>query len=444
MVTLIMAAKQELEEPVELPPMTLKPGGSTPAAQWVNGEKILSAPGYPTLVLILADAFANWVQTIALDFTAHHATIRFQIDGIWRDMPPMDRQTGDYMLVVLKQLADLDFRERDERQDGSFTAELFLKKYKCKVRCQPVPTGERVAINIELPRPSPEDLATMGMRPKAVEMVRSFFRRKTGLIISATLPGDGASTLWMGVKAAGDRFISDYVTLEPKGQQEPDVINVNSIEYEPQQGFKAALDKLMLREPDAVFVPNVRELGMLQSMLASNKRYERLLVAQIHARSALDAVYRLLVMGLTPQEISDALIGVVNKRLVRRLCDNCKQSYQPDPATLARLGIAVGRVREFFAPFDPVMFAETDSKGQTVLPPPCDFCQGVGYFGRLGLFEVLENNDDLKQVLHGGKTLNESQEFLHSRGLRSFREEGIAAIALGQTSIEEVQRVLKS
>lgn len=439
-----MASTSEPEVVIELPPLNIKAAGKTQVEQWINGQRVQQSPGYPTLLLVLADAFTNWAEWIVLEYSAEQVTIRYQIDGIWRDMPSLDRPTGDYMLAVLKQICDMYFKERDRLQQGTFSAEMYFKKYKCKVRCQGVPTGERVAIHVDLPRPQPDDLPAMGMREKTFEIVKRFYSQESGLIVSATMPGDGASTLWRGVKAAGDRFVSDYVTLELEGQTEPEVINVGSVTYTPTEGFEAALTKLMLREPDAVFVPNVRDGKMLNLLLANSRKYQRLVAAQIDGRSALDAVFRLLVLGLSPDEVADNLIGTVSQRLVRRLCDACKSAYQPDPATLNRLGIPVGRVRQFFAPFDPYQHAEVNSKGETILPPPCTQCQGVGYFGRLGLFEVVENDQDLKQAIRSGRKLDDIQEMLRRKGQRSFREEGIAAIALGQTSIEEVQRVLKT
>lgn len=431
------------EEVLELPELTLKASGPNPAEQWVNGEKVQASPGYPPLVFLLADAFTNWVGRIAIDCNSQAVSIRYQIDGIWRDMPALDRQTGDYMVAVLKQIAGLDYRTRDRVQKGKFKAELYFKKFECHVRCEPVPTGERIEILIDLPRPEPDTLIDMGMREKSFEQFRQFFSNKSGLIVAATLPGDGASTLWRGVKSAGDRFMSDYVTLEPEGQTEPEVINVNSVTYPADKPFEEALNHLLLREPDAVFLPKLKDGKLLHTALKLATKYQRLIVAQIEANSAADAIYRLMLMGMKPDEINQMLIGVIASRTARRLCDNCKQPYEPDPATLARLGIPAGRVRQFFAPFDPQQFAEVDKNGNTILPPPCEHCQGVGYFGRLGLFELIPNNDQVKRLIAGQRPLAEMQELLRRSQIRSFREEGIAAIALGQTSIEEIQRVLK-
>lgn len=427
----------------DLPELEIKAAGPTPAEQWVNSEKVQASAGYPPLVFMLADAFQNWVERIALDCTSQAVTVRYQIDGVWREMTPLDRQTGDYMIAVLKQIAGLNYRVRDRAQKGHFKAEMYRRKFTCNVRCEPVPSGERIAIQIDLPRAKPESLVEMGMREKSFEQFRGFFGQKCGVIVASTLPGDGESTLWSGVKAAGDRFMSDYVTLEPEGKVEPEVVNVNSITYTNEKPFSETLNGLMLREPDAVFLPNVTDPDMARVALDMTRKYQRLLILQVQAHSAADAIYRLLALGLEPGELKEVLIGSIAMRTARRLCDNCKQAYEPDPATLSRLGIPVGRVRQFYAPFDPQQFAEVDRNGNTILPPPCEHCQGVGYFARLGLFELIEMNDETRQLISRGRPLAEMQEYLRRNKVRTFREEGIAAIALGQTSIEEIQRVLK-
>lgn len=427
----------------ELPPLVIKAEGPTPAEQWVNAEKVQTSPGYPPLIMMLADAFTNWTQWIVLDFMPEAVSVRYQIDGIWHDMPGMDRQTGDYVAAVLKQVAGLNYRVRDSHQAGSFKAELYFNKYGVQVRCEPVPSGERIAIKIDLPRTEPDTLVEMGMREKSVEQFRTLFAKQQGLIVASTLPGDGASTLWKGVKAAGDRFMSDYVTLEPEGQVEPEVINVNSVTYPKDQSFAAALEKLMLREPDAVFLPRVKDPKVLETAISMIRKFKRLIVVQLEAHSAADAIYRLLVLGAQPADLAELLLGSIAQRTARRLCDNCKQPYQPDPQTLSRLGIPAGRVRQFYAPFDPQQFAEVDKNGNTILPPPCEHCNAASYFARLGLFELITMDDDLKRLITQGRPLAEMQEMLKRKGVRSFREEGIAAIALGQTSIEEIQRVLK-
>ncbi len=437
-------ATTEKKENVVLPPMVLQGGGSTPAQSELNLVKVLPSPGYPFMVLFLANVFQTWAQRAILDYTSQQVNIRYQVDGIWNELPPMDRESGDYMLASMKQLANMDFRQRDERQDGKFKAQLNGRKYTVTIQCRETASGERVQLLIDLPRPEPTNLSEMGMREKALTKVKDFFKQTRGLVVSCALPGEGSSMCWKGVRSAGDRFMSDYVTYEQERMAEDEVINVGSVYYKSAEDFSKGLSTLLLKEPDAVFFSNVRNPAIMRHIVEVGLASPRLMVVQIDARSAVEALYRLQILGMTRDEIRESLVGVVAQRLVRRLCVHCREAYEPDPATLAKLGIPPGRVRGFYKQFDPAAHTTVDSKGNAVPPPPCPTCGGAGYFARLGLFEVLQNDDTVKKILQGNSTFPEAQKAWRAAGNTTFREEGVAAVALGTTSIEELQRVLKT
>ncbi|MBL8853939.1 MAG: Flp pilus assembly complex ATPase component TadA [Planctomycetaceae bacterium] len=429
---------------IVLPPLALKAAGDSESQREVNLAKVVRSPGFPTLVLLLADTVGKWADRVILDFTAHHVGVKQQVDGIWVDLPPMDRPTGDFMLATLKQLCNLDFRERETRQESTFTGQLDAFKYKFHVRCQPVPTGERVQIRVDLPRPQPAQLVEMGMREKAYERVKQMLKQGKGLLVSAALPGDGASMSWKGVRAAGDRFTADFVTFEQKGAVEDEVINVGSVVYDSLDVFDDRFRELLLKEPDTVFFSQVRSPEIMRRIVDKGLSSNRLMVVQIDARSAMEAVFRLQILGMTRDEIQKHLVGVVAHKTLRRLCIKCREAFEPDPSVLAKLGIQPGRVRQFYKQFDPAAYTTLDKKGNPIPPPTCPTCGGTGFFARVGLFEVLENDATLKSILQSQKKFSEATQMWRAAGNPTFREEGLAMLALGITSIEELQRVLKS
>lgn len=439
-----MATKTKSPPEIVLPALSFKAAGNTPVQIELNLAKVLKSPGYPTLVLLLAEAVQKWTRLVVLDFTAQQVSVKFQIDGIWSDMPPLDRPTGDFLLATLKQLCNLDYRERDARQESSFQGQLEARKYKFHVRTQGVPTGERVLIRIDLPRNEATELTAMGMRPKVVERVKALLQQRPGLLVSAALPGEGASTAWKGLRAAGDRFMSDFITFEQRGAVEDDVINVGSVLYDSAETFPTDLRKLLLKEPDLIFFSQVRSPQIMRQVMDIGVASQRLMIVQIEARSALEAVYRLQILGLSVAEIQQQLLGVVAHRSLRRLCEKCREEFEPDANVLAKLGIRPGRVRNFYKTFDPAPYTKVDSKGNAIPPPPCPQCGGIGYFGRTGLFELLENDDALKALLQQKRKYPEAAQQWRAAGHPTFREEGVAAIALGLTSIEELQRLLKT
>jgi len=191
-----MAIDQEQqgeEEVIELPPIEFTAAGDSDAVQWVNLEKVKPTKGFPSLCFLMADALTNWTQTLVLNYTPKEVTVSFQIDGQWKAAPAMDRRTGDYLAVTLKQLSGLDFRQRHGEQNGNFKAKFLNLKFDCKVKTIGVKTGEQIIININIPRPSPSNFLEMGMREKQTTQVREFFKPKSGLIVVSCLPGDGTA-----------------------------------------------------------------------------------------------------------------------------------------------------------------------------------------------------------------------------------------------------------
>lgn len=429
---------------IVLPPLVFKAAGNSETQREVNLVRVLHSPGYPILVLLLADALSKWTDRVVLDYTAEQVTVKYQVDGIWSDMPPLDRPTGDFMLATLKQLCHLDYLDRETRREASFSGQLELLKYKFHVRCQGVLTGERVEIRVDLPRPQPTSLIDMGMREKSVERVKQMLQRGKGLLVSAALSGDGASMSWKGLRSAGDRLMSDFVTFEQKGATEDEVINVGSVVYSSENAFPQVFRELMLKEPDTIFFSQVRSPQIMRKIVDLGLSSKRMMVVQIQARSAIEAIYRLQILGMTSEEIQQHLIGVVAHRSMRRLCVKCRETFEPDPNLLEKLGIAVGRVRQFYKQFDTAAHTTLDNKGNPIPPPVCPACGGVGYFGRTGLFEVLENDATLQTILKARRKYADALQAWRAAGNPTFRDEGLAMLALGVSSIEELQRVLKS
>jgi type II secretory ATPase GspE/PulE/Tfp pilus assembly ATPase PilB-like protein len=144
------------------------------------------------------------------------------------------------------------------------------------------------------------------------------------------------------------------------------------------------------------------------------------------------------------KKFASAIRCVVNQRLVRRLCENCKQPFQPAPQLLQKLGIPPGRVEAFYAKYQPPPPEQlVDEKGNPIPPPVCEVCGNLGFVERIGIFELLEINDSIRETLLASPDLESLMAAAKASGFLSLREEGIAVVAKGITSIDELQRVLQ-
>lgn len=429
------------EPNLEFPEVDFVAHGATHDEREANLELVEPSPGFPTTCVLLADIANRRADTVVLDYTQNSVNIRFQIDSIWHTMPSMDRETGDYLLATMKQLAGMNYQERRARQEGSFEAKFEGKKLKCKVVAQGVSTGERVAIFTNRPKPPSETVEELGMRESMRNKITNLFTADTGLIVSCGMPNEGLTTSWRATLGAFDRFMRDFYVIEEKSKAEPEVINVGQILYDASAGqdLFSPIHQLMLREPNVLAFPEIPDGQTLNRLMKLAEENNLLIIIRIPAKHALDALLRLMVLKPDVEKMLEMLSAIVCMRSVRKLCNNCKQPFTPSPQLLAQLRIPPGRVRELQRHF--AWNAEMlDEAGQPL--PPCPECFGIGYLEQMGIFELVEVNDTIRKAAFKTPRLDMLLEAAQRAGHVSIRDEGVVAVARGETSIEELQRIL--
>lgn len=433
-------------QPVELPPITLFADGPTEEIREANMEAVTPSPGFPDCCFLLVEAIVKRADIILMDYTRDQVTVRFQIDGVWHDLPPRDRASGDLMLATLKKLANLDFQERRNRQKGEFGAEWMTKTHRFEITSQGVRTGERVVLRTDRPKKKLEKLEDLGIRPKLLAAFQEQSEASEGLILFSSLPGDGKSTLWRCGLNSVDRFTRDYYSIESQDALEPEIINVAQITFNPDID-ETPLDKLpqlLLRQPDVMCLPDLVSGEVVNEVCTTIRDQQKQFYGYIPSRSALEAILRVLSLKPDPAEFAESLSAVLHERIVRKLCDNCRQPYDPSPQMLAKLGIPTGRVQSFFDEWRPPPPEEqVDEKGNPIEIPVCPKCNGIGYYGRTGIFELLVITEEIREVIRKKPSLDALTAAAAKGGHISLKDEGIVLVAKGTTSIQELQRVLK-
>jgi type II secretory ATPase GspE/PulE/Tfp pilus assembly ATPase PilB-like protein len=276
---------------------------------------------------------------------------------------------------------------------------------------------------------------------------------KRGLFIYSAPPGGGLTTLWTAGLGATDRYMRDFVGIEEKTHREPEIENVDVTEFDATAGEKATtpLPKILLKQPDVFVIPDIQDGDTLQKFceLANNEEEDHMVFTSTRAKDASEALLRMLMLKPKPESFAKAVTGVLNVRLVRRLCEACKQPYQPNPQILQRLGIPPGRVSVLYRewqppPPPPPGSEEAKKKGEEDEEPQiCQVCYGLGYRGRIGIFELMVVNDAIRQALLQSPDLNTIRQLSRQAGNRTLQEEGILLVARGITSLPELQRVMR-
>jgi type II secretory ATPase GspE/PulE/Tfp pilus assembly ATPase PilB-like protein len=398
---------------------------------------------------LLADGIAQRAERIMLDYTADAVAVRYQIDGVMHNVTPkvdpklpLDRPLGDAMLLVLKRVTHLKLQERRAKQEGKFRVEYEGNKYDTTFTAQGTPTGERAVIHLVQIVKTSRSLDDLGMREKMKASLKDVMGPgQHGLIVIAAMPGDGLSQTWQATLRNTDRLMRDFISIEDVKKREPEVENVDVSKFDASKNEtqEGVIPKLILKQPEVICIPeaNAESLKILTTWIVAENR---LGIVSIRAKDAADAVVRLLGMKVDAETLSGTLRGVLYSRLIRKLCETCRQAVQPTPEILKRLGIPEGRVTVLYQEKQPLQPGEQRKRGE---PEICPACRGLGYKGRTAIFELLVIDDKLKAALLKAPNLETLKKLARASGNRTVQEEGILLVAQGITSIAELQRVLK-
>jgi general secretion pathway protein E len=347
------------------------------------------------------------------------------------------------MLLALKRIAHLKLQERRAKQEGKLRLEYEGSKYDTTLTTQGTQTGERVVVHMTIITKTTRSLEDLGMRDKQKEALAGIMGPgQYGLVVFAALPGDGLSTTWQAALRGTDRLMRDFVSIEEIKKREPEVENVDVDKYDASKGEtpEGVIAKQILRQPEVMCIPECNSPEALTKLTNWVQAENKLGIISVRAKDSADTIVRLLSMKVPADSLSNTLRGILYTRLIRRLCETCKQAVQPTAELLQRLGIPAGRVQTLYQEKQPLQPGEQRKRGE---PEICPNCRGLGYKGRIAIFEVAVIDDKLKQAMLKAPNAETLKKFSRAAGNRTLQEEGVLLIAQGITSIVELQRVLK-
>lgn len=403
-----------------------------------NNARLLLARqslGFGAAREIIVEALAARATAIMLDFSQQGMAIRTMVDGVWIPREGRPRDYGDPALEALKLLCGLNPQDRQSRQQGTFAADYDSIGLEGSLASQGAAGGERVLLQFEDNKIRFKTFDELGMRSKLQEQVIELLGLRQGLVLLSAAPGGGLRTTTDVALHACDRYTRDFVAVEEEGCRYQVVENIAVTTYKAADGESPTdvLPRVFRTEPHVVVcrdLVNAETLGLMCRKAVEH----RLLIGTIRAKDSAEALLRALALGVAPAECAKAITGVVCQRLVRKLCDTCKEAYTPPPQVLQQLGIPAGRVQAFYRPPQP----NPDEPRE-----PCEACGGIGYLGRTAIFELLVVGEAVRKVLANGPKLDLMRQAARKDGMKNFQEEGVLLVVKGVTSLPELMRVLK-
>jgi type II secretory ATPase GspE/PulE/Tfp pilus assembly ATPase PilB-like protein len=422
----------------EGPPVQFTGQGAQDERQ--NTANVLLAkqsPGFPIARELIADMLDHRADSVMLDYSEAAVGVRYQIDGLWHNYEPRDRASGDAMLQVFKLVSALKPTERRAKQEGKFLIELNGSKRKCRFVSQGVQTGERAVVQMFDVVDRMWTFEELGMRQKIEEQLREAMGAPKGFVLFSSLPAGGLTTTLDTAVRSLDRFMRDVVAIEDEAHREHEIQNVHLSTYNSAAAEKplTALAKAIRSYPNVIVVRDLPD-GETVDFLCDQVGSDRMVIGGVRAKESAEALLRVLMLKVPAATFAPAVTAVVNQRMIRKLCEKCKEPYAPPADVLKQLGIPAGRVQALFRPPSP------PPAGQQP-PPPCDDCLGLGYKSRTAIFELMLVDDGVRKVLQTTPKVDALRAAARKTGMRTLQEEGIVMVVKGTTSLQELMRVLK-
>ena len=382
--------------------------------------------GAPTVRLvgsILRRAADDGASDIHLEPRDGDLAVRFRVDGVLREVMSVPPALQGGVVARLKVLASLDIAERRLPQDGRFSAKLDDGKIDLRVSTLPTIFGEKVVLRLLDNANLRADLKGLGFSRRMLSWYETVFRRPYGTILVTGPTGSGKSTTLYATLGEINTSEKNIVTVEDPVEYR--IRGINQVQINPRIGltFPSGLRSILRCDPDVVMIGEIRDRETAKTSVEAALT-GHLVLATLHTNNAPSAVTRLTDMGVEPFLTASAVDCVIAQRLARRLCERCKRPAEIDEDTLRGLGLPEARLAEAEKRF-------CEAVG-------CERCGGIGYRGRIGVYEIMVVDEELRRLILRGASADEIGSAAKKVGMISLREDGLVKAAKGITTVEEI------
>lgn len=397
-------------------------------------NKLNTANTSQIVTLIIASALRFDTSDIHVEAEEKSVKLRLRIDGELTTMAAMNKSDWPKITARVKLLSGLKLNLTTAPQDGRFT--IFLPDDKIDVRVSTMPTSYGESIVMRLLKSSSVGLKfeQLGLRGRSFQDMEENINRPNGMIVTTGPTGSGKTTTLYAILNKLNNENSKIITLEDPVEYK--LAGINQSQIDPSKGytFASGLRSILRQDPDIVMVGEIRDLETAE--VAINAALTgHLMISTLHTNSAAGAIPRFLAMGVKPFLLAPAINAFIGQRLVRKLCEHCKQEYKPDDDTLQKVKDELSNISPQSG--DALSTEELD-KLKFYKAVGCDKCH-AGYKGRIGVYEVLTMNTDIEKMVMSGKVSEEeAQNIAVQHGMVTMIQDGLLKAKDGITSLEEV------
>ncbi len=387
-----------------------------------TGDLLEAEDDAPIIRLInslLTEAVKVDASDIHIETYETRLVVRFRVDGVLREVVSPRRALAPLLVSRIKVMARLDIAEKRLPQDGRISVRVGGKEVDVRVSTIPASNGERVVMRLLDKQEGRRDLAHLGMSDDNLASMENLLAKPHGILLVTGPTGSGKSTtLYACLDKLNDRS-RNILTVEDPIEYDVEGIGQTQVNTKADMTFARGLRAILRQDPDVVMVGEIRDYETADiSVQASLTGH--LVLSTIHTNTAIGALTRLENMGVQPYLLSNSVIGLIAQRLVRVLCPECREPYTADSYECD--------------------FLKTSSVPELYRARGCDRCAHEGYRGRVGIYEVVLVDDELRRMIHSGASELDLEKHARTR-TAGIREDGRTKILEGITTVDEVLRV---
>ena len=425
----IHIGREDVEDAAIGPPIKFMGKSDTGHDVDLRSRQVEHSKGYLATKELVYDAILRRSTDIHLEPKENELSVRLRIDGVMYPTEPFDRVMGDAVVNIFKVLGAMDITERRRPLDGSFRAELEGREIDFRIATQGTRHGQKLSLRILDQANAVSSLVGLGIRKQLLEQLRQVVKQPHGMLISCGPTGAGKSTTLYAALNELDAYMRNIITIEDPIEYK--MHNVNQIEINTRSGqtFANSLRSILRQDPDVVMIGEIRDAETAKiACQAANTGH--MVFSTLHANDTITALYRMLELDVESFMIANSISAILGQRLARRLCPTCKEAYRPRPELLKKAGLPAEKIDKFYRP---------PKNPQEV----CTTCGGLGFRGRIGVFELLPINDRIRDMIRDKSPMSALKAEARKNGMLYMKEEGLRLVVRGITSIDEMLRVVK-
>ncbi|MBN2585062.1 type II/IV secretion system protein [Patescibacteria group bacterium] len=387
---------------------------------------------------LLSGATYTNASDIHIEPTKTNVRLRFRVDGVLSDMVDLPKELLRNIISRIKLLAGLKLNIADSAQDGRFSIKAGDADYDLRVSILPTAYGESAVLRL-LPQSGSRfiSLTDLGLTGHNAEIINNVIRQPNGLILNTGPTGSGKTTTLYAILSEINQPGKKIITIEDPIEYRLSGITQSQVDPDEGYTFANGLKSILRQDPDVVLVGEIRD-NDTAAVAINASLTGHLVLSTLHTNDAAGAIPRLGDLGLKPEYFIEAILGVIAQRLVRRVCPHCAEDYTP---TAAELKIINKELSAWPSNIEKPVIPTTLKRPNPKKLKTCPNCNGTGYKGQLGIFEVMQPNETIVKAVIAKATVSEIQRLAIESGMITLRQDGITKVIAGTTSLSEIERV---